>query len=409
MNSQSKLWTAIRAGLPLIAVTTDDIANFEADLMAVCAPQPVQLAVPNTSLHSAAVSSKLALAARKVYWSDAPAMCSPTALEKFDEAGATLVLVNLNDHPNHHLAFNAGQVPFNTARFWASLEGVLIHADFKPEILAAVGGLSVLEASRVVRLTGPRHGQVNPANVKETRGWLHGAQKGLVAINTAMPVYLPPPQLEEWVQLNASYFTDPKAPGVLVPRGLLLDGPPGTGKTSAAKYIAACMGVSLYRLDLAATLDKFIGVSEQRLADILTQVDRQSPCVLLIDEAEKVFTTGENESVPARLMGQLLWWLQERTSRVVVIMTTNNRKKIPPELYREGRLDGVLELTPLTGNANNELALQVLKAILPAATGEQRKMVISAVQEAHGENFGHAPQAAITATVIRTIKAKKWL
>ena len=124
------------------------------------------------------------------------------------------------------------------------------------------------------------------------------------------------------------------------PRGVLLVGVPGCGKSLSAKAIAAEWRLPLYRLDLAAMLGQFVGQSEERLREALDTADRVSPCVLWIDEIEKGLA-GQNDStgVGRRLVGQFLFWLQESRSRVFVVATSNDVRSLPPELLRKGRFD----------------------------------------------------------------------
>jgi hypothetical protein len=124
------------------------------------------------------------------------------------------------------------------------------------------------------------------------------------------------------------------------PRGVLLVGVPGCGKSLSAKAIAAEWRLPLYRLDLAAILGQYVGQSEGRLREALETADRVAPCVLWIDEIEKGLA-GQNDStgVGRRLVGQFLFWLQESAHRVFVVATSNDVRSLPPELLRKGRFD----------------------------------------------------------------------
>jgi ATPases of the AAA+ class len=124
------------------------------------------------------------------------------------------------------------------------------------------------------------------------------------------------------------------------PRGVLLVGVPGCGKSLSAKAIAAEWRLPLYRLDLAAVLGQFVGQSETRLREALETADQVAPCVLWIDEIEKGLA-GQHDStgVGMRLIGQFLFWLQESRSRVFVVATSNDVRSLPPELLRKGRFD----------------------------------------------------------------------
>ncbi len=124
------------------------------------------------------------------------------------------------------------------------------------------------------------------------------------------------------------------------PRGVLLVGVPGCGKSLSAKAIAAGWRLPLYRLDFATILGQYVGQSEHRLREALDTADHVAPCVLWIDEIEKGLA-GQNDStgVGRRLIGQFLFWLQEAQSRVFVVATANDVRSLPPELLRKGRFD----------------------------------------------------------------------
>ena len=131
--------------------------------------------------------------------------------------------------------------------------------------------------------------------------------------------------------------------GVDVPKGILILGMPGCGKSLAAKATATLFGVSLVRLDVGRLLGKYVGESEENMARALKLAEAVSPCVLWIDEIEKAFSgVGEGggaSDVTTRLFGQFLTWMQEKKDTVYIIATANNISKIPPEFLRKGRFD----------------------------------------------------------------------
>lgn len=124
------------------------------------------------------------------------------------------------------------------------------------------------------------------------------------------------------------------------PKGVMLVGVQGAGKSLAAKAVAGVWGLPLLRLDFAALYNKYIGETEKNLREALQMADCMAPCVLWIDEIEKgVAPDGHDQGVSRRLLGTLLTWMSERQSRVFLVATANDVSQLPPELIRKGRLD----------------------------------------------------------------------
>ena len=149
--------------------------------------------------------------------------------------------------------------------------------------------------------------------------------------------------LKAWLDKERPLLTaDLRERGIRPPRGVLLVGVPGCGKSLSAKAIAANWSLPLYRLDLSTIHGQYLGQSEARLKDALATADHVAPCVLWIDEIEKGLAGagGSGDGGAAtRLVGQFLFWLQEARARVFVVSTANDVSKLPPELLRRGRFD----------------------------------------------------------------------
>lgn len=133
--------------------------------------------------------------------------------------------------------------------------------------------------------------------------------------------------------------------GLSLPRGVLLLGVQGAGKSLAAKAVATAWRVPLLKLDAGALFDKYVGESERRLRDSLQQADRMAPAILWIDEIEKGFASASSQSsdggLSRRMFGTLLTWMQERRSATFLVATANDISALPPELLRKGRFDEV--------------------------------------------------------------------
>ena len=154
--------------------------------------------------------------------------------------------------------------------------------------------------------------------------------------------------LKEWLKSKAQVFRrldEAKKFGVDTPKGVLLVGMPGCGKSLAAKASARLFNVPLLRLDIGRLLGKYVGVSEHNMRVALKTAESISPCILWIDEIEKAFAginqDGGASDITKRLFGQFLTWLQEKENTVFVVATANDITAFPPEFLRKGRFDEV--------------------------------------------------------------------
>lgn len=154
--------------------------------------------------------------------------------------------------------------------------------------------------------------------------------------------------LKEWFERKAKVYkniTKAKKYGVDMPKGVLIAGVPGCGKSLNAKAAANLFGVPLLRLDMGRLMGKYVGESESNLRNAIALAEAISPCVLWIDELEKAFAgiggTGGGAEVTTRLFGNFLTWMQEKDSLTFVVATANDITKLPPELLRKGRFDEI--------------------------------------------------------------------
>lgn len=144
--------------------------------------------------------------------------------------------------------------------------------------------------------------------------------------------------MKQWLDKRRETFfaDDPR----MRPRGVMLFGVQGSGKSLAAKAVAGSWGVPLLRLDMGNMYNKYIGETERNLREALEMAETMSPCVVWMDEIEKgLGQDGSDSGVSQRLLGTLLTWLAEHKSSVFTVMTANNIHALPPELVRKGRLD----------------------------------------------------------------------
>ena len=154
--------------------------------------------------------------------------------------------------------------------------------------------------------------------------------------------------LKEWLNKKAKIFKNidkAKDFGVDIPKGVLIAGVPGCGKSLNAKAAAKLFEVPLLRLDMGRIMGKYVGESEANMRKAITLAEAIAPCVVWIDELEKglagVGEGGGSADVTTRLFGSLLTWMQEKESAAFVVATANDITKLPPELLRKGRFDEI--------------------------------------------------------------------
>ena len=148
--------------------------------------------------------------------------------------------------------------------------------------------------------------------------------------------------LKNWLSQRKNAFTqEAKDFGLPAPKGIILVGPPGTGKSLTAKAASSELGMPLLRLDMGKMFGSLVGQSEANMRGALQTAETVSPCILWVDELEKGTAGGSgnlDSGVGARVLGTVLIWMQEKKSPVFVFATVNDVTNIPPELLRKGRL-----------------------------------------------------------------------
>ena len=152
--------------------------------------------------------------------------------------------------------------------------------------------------------------------------------------------------LKKYVRLRERAFTsEAREYGLPAPKGILLIGSPGTGKSLTAKAIAGQWKLPLLRFDVGAVFGSLLGESEGNAHRATVQAEAMAPCVLWIDEMDKAFAQGAQDGgTSARVLGSTLTWMQEKTAPVFVVATANNVTQLPPELLRKGRFDEIFFL-----------------------------------------------------------------
>jgi SpoVK/Ycf46/Vps4 family AAA+-type ATPase len=146
--------------------------------------------------------------------------------------------------------------------------------------------------------------------------------------------------LKRWLEQRQAAFIGAAAPGLEPPKGILILGVQGGGKSLAAKAVAGVWHLPLLQLDFGMLYNKYIGETERNLREMLKQAEAMAPCVLWIDEIEKGLAQERNDDgVSRRVLGTLLTWMAERKAKVFLVATANDISALPPELLRKGRMD----------------------------------------------------------------------
>lgn len=167
--------------------------------------------------------------------------------------------------------------------------------------------------------------------------------------------------LKEWLaEKQRVFFASDDAlaaRGLETPRGILLVGIPGCGKSLSAKMAAQAWDLPLFRFDIGSVYDKWVGESEKKMRDALRFLDNVAPCVVWIDEIEKGLSVSDGgNDTGRRVLGQFLFWLQESSSRVFLVATANEISALPPELFRKGRFSQTF-FVDLPNDAEREAAV----------------------------------------------------
>ncbi len=372
---------AIKARIPIIAATCTDTVNLSEVLRALC----------GKALTRYKNGTKIA-SPGFFYYSDQAPLKNPEVIYRECVAHKSCLIV-INQFDEVPGSYAVGPLPL-PAKLLNDFLLEYMDEDKAQEIIPALGGLTLQEVTEILMLTQAREGYVDSESIIASRLSSIQRSNGLDIVSTELQGYFPDSRLKHLVVSEKTFFLGDHDMR-LRPRGLLATGSAGTGKSSGAKYVAREWGVPLFRLD-ATVQSKWLGESESNLKNALQQIEQAAPAVLLLDETEKFFAKSNDGGATQKLLGSMLWWLQEHKAKVFTFMTTNSMQDIPPELYRRGRIDNVLEFKVPPE------PYETAKAILASFNydidvGSQLKR---ALQE------GPLSQAAIHSIVVQAIKDK---
>jgi len=182
--------------------------------------------------------------------------------------------------------------------------------------------------------------------------------------------------LKQWVRMRSDAFTEEaRQYGIPNPKGVLLVGIQGTGKSLSAKTIANEWRLPLLRLDTGRLFGGIVGESESRVRQMIQLAEAMAPCVLWIDEIDKAFgnlasSVDGDSGTSRRVFGSLITWMQEKTTPVFLVATANNVRILPAELLRKGRFDEIFFLNLPTEVERQEIFKVHLQRLRPSRMRE---------------------------------------
>ena len=213
-------------------------------------------------------------------------------------------------------------------------------------IISQLRGLTATDARRIIRRIIHDDGAINSGDLERVTQ----ARYQLLESNGALSCEFDTgsfaevgglENLKRWIRLRRNVFLQPDNT-LDMPRGILLVGVQGGGKSLAAKAVAGMWSVPLLRFDFGTLFNKFHGETERNLREALRAAEAMAPCVLWIDEIEKAVASGDHDGgTSRRLLATLLTWMAERTAAVFIVATANAIEQLPPELIRKGRMDEI--------------------------------------------------------------------
>ena len=290
--------------------------------------------------------------------------------------------------------------------------GLRIDVDesYKQKLVESALGLSSAQAENAFSLSVIQKGDLDPVVISEFKAQAY-LKSGILELEfpRSMDNFKGYDALQTYIKGIAANFHNPSQYKLPSPRGILLVGLPGTGKTMASKCIASALNTVLLKVDLGKVMDQYVGGSERNIRSLLAIAERMAPVVLRIDEIEKQMggmgTTGNLDSgVGSRVFGTILSWMQDHTSLVYLVATANNIDMLRPELLRKGRFDEIffiglpnakerLEIllyhlesrVSLTSIICNDITPEWLEKIIPCIEGwsgsEIEQLVVSSLRK----------------------------
>jgi ATP-dependent 26S proteasome regulatory subunit len=239
----------------------------------------------------------------------------------------------------------------NMAEIYKDKAVIKLDVNFRERLVDALLGLTLTETENVLARSLVSDARLDEADIQEIvqekrqiirkSGVLefYPLQEGMDSVGGLET-------LKQWLKRKrASFQVSARAYGLQMPKGVLLTGVPGCGKSLTAKAVASEWSMPLLRFDLGKVFGMYVGQSEENIRRAVSTAESIAPCVLWIDELEKGFagvgSRDTDSGVTARVFGTFITWMQEKQSPVFVVATANDVSQLPPELLRKGRFDEI--------------------------------------------------------------------
>lgn len=226
--------------------------------------------------------------------------------------------------------------------------------------------------------------------------------------------------LKQWLQKRKLAFSDnAKKYGLPDPKGVLLVGIQGAGKSIASKSIASFWSLPLLRLDMGRVFSGIVGSSEENLRTVIKTAESVAPCILWCDEIDKAFSNmsfSTDSGTSSRIFGTFLTWMQEKKSQVFIVATANDVKKLPPELIRKGRFDDIFfvdlpneeereEIWRIhLGNKDIKFSKTEINKLVLHSNGFTGAEILAAIESAMYESFSDNERKVLSVDIIKELK-----
>lgn len=386
---------ALNAGIPILRASTDDPVN-TADVLSAISKRPVHQ-----------WTGKWETKTDCVLWlfGDDPNSGKLSQAIYNDLLTRNLTVLVLNDDGvRFDFALDCGPIITPTEYIMSQLSALLPASQVKM-FANHFFGMSVTKIVETIMVTQARDGALSVRGINETKSYLGHGISGLEALDTKQDFYVPPDWLNEWVNTDAKFIGNTK-PGMkqFWPKGFMLHGEPGTGKTELARYLASIFGWPAFKIDGGNIYSRWQGESEARLRKVLSFIGNQGECVFLIDEADKLFSQkAEGQASMSTMLSMILWWLEGGSNKAITVMTANDIGIIPPELYRPGRLDAVHYMSGLSGQTPIIGFVQSIAQTF-APLGVSVNVTVDHVIQALGDLNKTYPHAMLVGVVRQEVK-----